>query len=214
VRECPGVTANGAGYPINFWEVNPHTTGYPLNYLDASGHSNYLAFQAEFRQRLTYGAQFNANYTWGRWFALAPANGYQANVASPTGTVAALYLTDRNFRLNYGSSAFDVRQAVHGSGRYDLPFGQGRKFLNSSKLGNEILGGWTLGTIVTFQTGTPVQMAGGYPTVNQNDAGVAFHGVTVRPLQQRVAAYHSGNPWVYVSTPPSSLPRTEPQPVP
>jgi hypothetical protein len=153
----PGVTANGAGYPINFWEVNPYTIGYPLNYLDASGHSNYLAFQAEVRQRLTYGAQFNAHYTLGPFVCAGAGERVPGQRCEPTGTVAALYLTG-NFRLNYGPSAFDVRQVVHGSGTYDLPYGQGRKFLNSSKLGNEFLGGWTLGTIVTFQTGTPVQM--------------------------------------------------------
>lgn len=197
----PGVTPNGAGYPINFWEVNPYTTGYSLNYLDAAGHSNYNALQVEFRQRLTHGAEFNVNYTWGHSFALAPVNGYQANVASQTGTVAALYLTDRNFRLNYGPSAYDIRHVIHASGTYDLPFGKGKAFLHSSKVANEILGGWTLGTIVTFQTGTPVQMSGGYLNVNQNDAGVNFNGLTASQLQQSVGVYHSGSPWVYVIDP-------------
>jgi hypothetical protein len=197
----PGVTANGAGYPINFWEANPFTTGFSLNYLDAAGHSNYQSMQVEFRQRPTHGMQFNVNYTLGHAFALAPVNGYQANVASQTGTVAALYLTDRNFRLNYQPSAFDVRHVIHGSGTYDLPFGRNKAFFNNSRLANEVLGGWTLGTILTFQTGVPVQVSGGYNTVNQNDSGVVFNGTTASQFQQSVGLYHSGSPWAYIVSP-------------
>jgi hypothetical protein len=192
-----GIQTAGAGYPINFWEVNPYTTGYSLNYLDAAGHSNYHGLQVEFRQKLTHGMQFNVNYTWSHSLVLAPANGYQANVASQTGAVAALYLTDRNFRMNYGPSIFDIRHVVHASGTYDVPFGKGRRYLNSSKLADEILGGWTLGTIMVVQTGNPSQMTGGYLTVNQNDAGIAFNGVTAGQLQQSVNVYRSGSPWVY-----------------
>lgn len=197
----PGVTANGAGHPVNFWEVNPFPTGFGLNYLDAAGHSNYHALQVEFRQRFTHGMEFNANYSWGHAFALAPVNGYQANVASQTGTVAALYLTDRNFRLNYQPSAFDIRHVIHASGTYDLPFGKGKAFLHESQLANEIFGGWTLGTILTFQTGTPVQMSGGYNTVNQNDAGVVFNNITTSDLQGGIGRHQTGSPWVYIVDP-------------
>ena len=197
----PGVTQNGAGYPVNFWEVNPFTTGYSLNYLDAAGHSNYHALQVEFRQRLTHGMEFNANYSLGHSFALAPVNGYQANVASQTGTVASLYLTDRNFRLNYAPSAFDIRHVIHASGTYDLPFGKGKAFLHEGRLANDVLGGWTLGTILTFQTGTPVQMSGGYLTANQNDAGVIFNNLDAAQFQDGIGVHHTGSPWVDVVDP-------------
>src|SRR5205823_3186054 len=35
-----GVTGPGAGYPINFWQINPYATSRAVNFLDASGHSN------------------------------------------------------------------------------------------------------------------------------------------------------------------------------
>jgi len=40
----------GAGYPINFWQVNPFSSGRAVNYLDAAGSSNYHGLQIEFRQ--------------------------------------------------------------------------------------------------------------------------------------------------------------------
>ena len=152
-----GGNTNVAGnYPANFFEVNPYTTGLSLNYLDAMGHSNYNSLQVELRQRQVHGMQFNVNYTLGKSLILGPANAYQGNVTSSTGSVAGLFLTDRNFRMNYGPSPFDIRHIVHASGTYDLPFGKGKKFLNQSKLANEIVGGWTLGTIVILQSGTPI----------------------------------------------------------
>ncbi len=195
-----GFTAPGS-YPVNFWEVNPYTTGFSLNYLDAAGHSNYHAAQVELRQRYTHGMQFDLNYTLGKSLSLGPQNGYQANVASQTGTVAGLYLTDRNFRLNYGPSAFDIRHVFHASGTYDLPFGKGKRFLSNGRLEDSIFGGWTIGTILVMQSGTPTQMNGGYLTVNQNDAGVVFNGITPKQFQDSVGVYKTGNPWVSMVNP-------------
>jgi hypothetical protein len=202
-----GGNTNVAGlYPANFFEVNPYTTGLSLNYLDAMGHSNYNSLQVELRQRQVHGMQFNLNYTLGHSLLLGPANAYQGNVTSQNGFVAGLFLTDRNFRMNYGPSPFDIRHIFHASGTYDLPFGKGKKFLNQNKLANEVVGGWTLGTIIVMQSGTLAQMSGGYNTVNANDAGVVFqNGFTAQQLQSSVGVYHSGNPFVYVIDPTKYL---------
>ncbi|HTP35097.1 MAG TPA: carboxypeptidase-like regulatory domain-containing protein [Candidatus Acidoferrales bacterium] len=197
-----GNTNVPGNYPSNFFEVNPYTTGLSLNYLDAMGHSNYNSLQIELRQRQVHGMQFNVNYTLSHALLLGPANAYQGNVTSQNGFVAGLFLSDRNFRMNYGPSPFDVRHIIHASGTYDLPFGKGKMFLNQNKVVDHIVGGWTLGTIVVFQTGTLAQMNGGYNTVNANDAGLVFqNGFTASQLQSNVGVYHSGNPFVYVFDP-------------
>jgi hypothetical protein len=202
-----GGNTNVAGaVPINFFEVNPYTTGLSLNYLDAMGHANYNSLQVEMRQRYVHGMQFNLNYTLAHSLNLGPANAYQGNVTSQNGAVAGLFLTDRNFRMNYGPSPFDIRHVVHVSGTYDLPFGKGKKFLNTSKLANETVGGWTLGTIITLQSGTPVQMSGGYNTVNANDSGVVFlNGFTADQLNNSIHVTRTGNPFVYAFDPSKYL---------
>jgi hypothetical protein len=185
-----GVTnAAGGGYPINFWSVNPYATGRAVNYLDATGHTNYHALQIEFRQRPTPGMQFNVNYTWSRSLGISAQNGIQ-------GQGNNIYYTARNFRLNYGPSLFDIHHVVHASGTYDLPFGKGRPWLNSGGLLDRVAGGWTLGTLIGLQTGTPATLSGGYFTVNNADAGVVLSGLTVGELQKAVGVYRSGNPWV------------------
>jgi hypothetical protein len=113
-----------------------------------------------------------------------------------------LNYSNRNFRLNYSPSAFDIRHVLHISGTYDLPFGKGRAFLNHNRALNLAFGGWTMGTITTFQTGTPVVLNGGYLTINQNDPGVVFqNGLTVADVQSSVGVYHSGNPCSYFIDP-------------
>jgi hypothetical protein len=184
-----GISAPGAGYPINFWQENPFAAGASVNYLDAAGMTNYHALQIDFRQRPTHGMQFNLNYTWAHSLGVAAQNGIQ-------GQGNNVYYTDRNFRLNYGPSLFDIRHVVHASGTYDLPFGKGRQFLNSSKLTDYTVGGWTLGTIILIQSGNPTQIQNGFNTLNNNDSGVLLNGVTVADVQNSVGVFRTGNPWV------------------
>ena len=192
-----GINVQGAGYPINFWQANPFAEGGAVNYLDAAGSSNYHALQVDFRQRLTHGMQFDVNYTWAHSLGIAAQNGIQ-------GQGNNIYYTQRNFRLNYGPSLFDIRHVVHASGTYDLPFGKGRSYLNNSKLGDYTVGGWTLGTIMAIQTGNPAILGGGYMTVNSNfgnDPGINLNGITASALQSMVGVYRSGNPWVTLFDP-------------
>lgn len=196
-----GINVPGAGYPINFFQVNPYAAGASLNYLDAAGHSNYHALQVDFRQRLTRGMQFNANYTFAHSLGIAAQNGIQ-------GQGNNIYYTQRDFRLNYGPSLFDVRHVVHLSGTYDLPFGKGRTYLNSNKVLDYTAGGWTIGTIIALQTGNPVQLtqvapntSGAYLTFNGTDPGVNLNGISVSQLQDSVGVFRSGNPWVTLFDP-------------
>jgi len=138
--------------------------------------------------------QFNVNYTFSHSLGLLAQNAIQ-------GQGSNIYFTNRNFRLNYGPSAFDIRHVFHASGTYDLPFGKGRRFLNRSAVAHGVVGGWTLGTIVVFQTGVPTQLNGGYATFNQNDAGVVFNNLTLSQLQSSVGVKHTGSPWSYFLDP-------------
>jgi hypothetical protein len=190
---CAALGLGGAGtsYPINFWEVNPFSTGNSVNYLDAVGHSNYHSLQVELRQRYWHGMQFNLNYTLSHSLVLGPVNGYQANAGGS-------YLTDRNLQLSYRPSSYDIRNIFHASGGYDLPFGKGKPLLSGSKLGNEVLGGWNLSTIIIVQSGPPIQFSGGYATLNATaNSGVVFApGVTGQQIQSALTVTRIGSPWV------------------
>jgi hypothetical protein len=62
-----------------------------------------------------------------------------------------------DFRSNYGPSAWDQKFRSVTSGVYSLPFGHGQRWLHSdSPLVDYTIGGWQASTVVTFQSGRPV----------------------------------------------------------
>jgi Carboxypeptidase regulatory-like domain len=176
-----GYTGAGAGYPINFFQANPYMSGNQILYMTDAGYGNYNALQVEFRQNPWHGMQFNANYTWGHALGVEPNGQWQG---------FSNFYTFRDPRLSYGPNPYDIRQVVHVSGTYDLPFGSGRSFLNGSNLLDKFVGGWNIGTILTFQTGSPFGINGGYETFNDyGDGGVILHNVTTSQLQSAIGTY-------------------------
>jgi hypothetical protein len=59
-----------------------------------------------------------------------------------------------------------VRQRFAFSTIYEFPFGKGKPFVNSNRLGEAILGGWQLTGIVTAQTGLPITPILSYDPTN------------------------------------------------
>ena len=185
-----GTPATGT-YPINFFQVNPFAGGQGVFEMTNDGYSNYNSLQVDFRQRLNHGMQFDANYTLGHSLennvqgSTAPGY-YGGGGNSASGNSAPGFYTLRNKHLNYFPSSFDIRHVFHLSGTYDLPFGHGQPFFNQNRLVNTVIGGWTIGTILTYQSGDPHLFTGGTNTVNQNDSGISLTGVTVSQLQKQI----------------------------
>jgi hypothetical protein len=176
-----GYTGAGAGYPINFFQANPYAAGAQTGYMVASGYSNYNGLQIDFRQGSWKGLQFDANYTWSHSLSMASANNW-------TGAFNVFSL--RNLRKSYGPSLFDLNQVTHLNGTYDLPLGRGKTFLGNSAIADKVVGGLTVGTIMTFQTGAPFQILGGNNTYNDyGDGGVTLTGVSTSQLQKAVGVH-------------------------
>ena len=153
--------ANGAaaGRPSNFFHNCPTTLGFCFQF-DNTEKSWFDAGVIEVRRRMSAGLRFQASYQYGKSFtnAFASANttffglgaGDQSNAANN-----AL----RNRNLDKSFSQIDLRHAFKFDATYDLPFGNGRKFLSSSHwLADFVLGGWTLTPTVRWQSGSPILM--------------------------------------------------------
>src|SRR5580692_2686257 len=178
----PGTyNAAGAGYPINYFQANPYAQGIGASYTVAEGYSNYNALQVDFRQRSWHGLQFDANYSWSHTLGVATQNNWLGQGA---------VFTLRDMRLSYGPTLFDLRNVVHINGTYDLPFGRGKPFANNNAVLDRVVGGWTVRTIFTFQSGAPFLLQGGIDTFNDYaDGGVVLNGVTQSQLQGSVGKY-------------------------
>ena len=185
---CSRFTFSNPGpyLPVNFFQANPFGAGQEgagmTNLMTDAGYGNYNGLQMDFRQNNWHGMQFDVNYTWSHSLGQQPDNRWLG---------ASDEFSMRNLRLSYGPTLFDVRHVVHASGTYDLPFGTGKTFLNYSGIADKIVGGWNLGTIVTYQTGSPFEMFGGFNTFNDyGDGGVVLTGVTASQLQNAVGVFH------------------------
>jgi hypothetical protein len=180
-----GFSAPGA-YPLNFFQVNPYAASCSgcstQSFMSAGGYGDYHALAIDFRQRPWHGMQFDANYTWSHTLGLQPDEQWLGSVPE---------FTVRNLRLGYGPTLFDLRHVIHASGTYDLPFGLGKPLLNQHGWVNQFVGGWTLGTIFTYETGFPFNVTGGFLTFNDyGDGGLVLNGVTRSQLQSAVGVHH------------------------
>jgi hypothetical protein len=87
--------------------------------------------------------------------------GPTSSVNGASGTYANQY----NPRAEWGVGAQDVSRIMAIGFTYELPFGRGKRFLNTGGIANRILGGWQTAGIIKASTGTPVILQGvGDPT--------------------------------------------------
>ena len=146
------------------------------------GFSSYNAMLLTLQKNLAHGLQFDFNYTW----AHSIDNfSFFANSQGDTGIggigLVCDYIRPRECRAD---SDFDVRHYITADALYDLPFGRGKMFFNSSsRLVSETLGGWSVSGINTWHTGYP-----------WSDASNAF-----------VASYSNNAPGIFVGPNPSIL---------
>ena len=166
-RENPAL-----GIPANFFVANPNAAFAVLLGNDSS--SNYHALQVEFRRRFSQGLQFQANYTFSKALTDATAAaGSQTDIAS--------FRSLRNKRLDYIRSNQDQTHRFVANAVYELPFGKGKSFLSGANgVLNQIVGGWTVGGIVTLQGRPPFFIAAGRSTFNCSPSRLATsNGCTV-----------------------------------
>jgi len=180
-----GVPGSGT-YPINFFQENPYAAGAANSELTNAGFSNYNALQVDFRQNATHGLQFDANYTYSKSLGTSVQGSTAPGYYPGRNNSAPGFYTLRNKSLNYFPSVFDARNVFHASGTYDFPFGHGKQFLNQNRIANAVVGGWTIGTIVTWQSGEPWLLSGGTSTFNGSDSGITLTGVTPSQLQKQL----------------------------
>lgn len=129
--------------------VNPQYAA--LNTWSTFALSNYNSAQLSVRQHLTSDVTFDFNYTFSH--SLDNASGLQN-----TGNFgqASLIFNPLSPSQNYADSDFDVRHNITANWLVTMPFGRGKRFLNTTnKFTNALLGGWDLTGIFRWNSGLP-----------------------------------------------------------
>jgi hypothetical protein len=128
------------------------------NDLDANpiGYYDYDALQVQLQKRFSAGLTFLASYTWQKRLtnsdgAYPPEGGW--NNEDQAGTQNTY-----DQAADKALSAQDVPQSFVLAYTYALPFGSGKRFLNTSRVANAIVGGWNVGAVQTYESGTPISI--------------------------------------------------------
>lgn len=152
-----------AGYPANFFLVNPDAAGASVWLLSNPSHSSYHALQIEWRRRFSQGVLHNINYTFSKGLT-----DYYADSADSSSS----FFTLRNFRMNRGLSPYDLTHQLKANWIWELPFGYAKRWRIQNPVLNHITGGWEFHGIARIQSGRPYRLVSGRATFNQFEAGV------------------------------------------
>jgi hypothetical protein len=140
-----GLNAAGPGATVN---DRPLARRYgrtaDTNLQDYMLSSSYHALQTRIQRRLGAGGNLTVSYTWSKSLDYTDA----FTVAIPL-----------NIDLNRGVSTFDRAHNMVISHVLPLPFGRGRRWLQSG-VASQILGGFRLSGVISVRSGTPVNITG------------------------------------------------------
>lgn len=167
------------------------------NVSNASYHGANLVF----RRPVEKGWGFDFNYTLARAFDIASGN--EAAIGSTTDGAGGSLLQDAfSPKGAYGPASFDIRHNATFNTVVELPFGKGKKFLNSSNPWmNQALGGWQISMLARFRSGLPQDIINGgiYPT-NYLTSALAIRRPGTPEPTQGVTFNQNGNPSIFPNT--------------
>jgi len=122
------------------------------------GYSNYNAFPVRPAPELPGRVAGQVNYTW--------ANTWTNSVGTAQNRVEP-FIDAKRPELNEGGPSSTSTHVINGSLILDLPFGEGRRWMNSGGVSNAIFGGWQTSAIVHWQKGVPLSLLSARGTFNR-----------------------------------------------
>ena len=134
--------------------INPVTGTRPIptfgqyGYKNNLGNSNFHALQVSLQRHLTSGWLWGTQYMWSHGLA---DEGFGAGDTTSNENVSCL-------RCDYSSTDIDIRQSLSVNSVYELPFGHGKRFLNTGGAAAKVLGGWQLSGIASAMSGRPINI--------------------------------------------------------
>jgi hypothetical protein len=148
----------------------------------SKNHASYNSGVIKAQKRFSKGLTFLSSLTWSR--NMDESNNTAGN--SLNGGQQGSPQNPYDLAAEYSLSNFDTPLRWASSFSYELPFGKGKPFANNSTLLDLIAGGWSINSVIVYQTGFPLQV---YQTNNNS----AFGYGAQRPNATGVAAGTSGS---------------------
>ena len=167
---CPAAVAAGVTlpYPSFTGQINQLLRPFPqygdFNQEDNSftpdrtGNSTYHAMQLQANKRFAAGLSFLVSYTVSKNLTDADSSG--PGVAGFIGTNEFIGQNSYNRSAEKAVSEIDTPQSLVASFFYELPIGQGKRFVNQGGVTDRVLGGWYVSSILNYHSGLPTEVYG------------------------------------------------------
>lgn len=127
--------------PLAACDINGNPTGAQQIYTNVSNaNSSSHELQVTVDKRMSHGLTFRAAYTLSK--TIDDSSGFRAR--------SSTYTDPLNPRLDRGLADFDARHRFVLSPIWELPFAR-----NSSSLLGKVAGGWSVASVISFQSGNP-----------------------------------------------------------
>ncbi|MEZ5307951.1 MAG: carboxypeptidase-like regulatory domain-containing protein [Pyrinomonadaceae bacterium] len=151
------------------------------------GEFRYDSLQVDLRRRVGNGLLLNANYT------------FSKNLTNAQGTGQTRFepqLDNLQPELERSRADYDQTHKFNFASAYELPFGEGKKFLNQGGVVNAIFGNWSLSGILQIGSGAPITITDARGTLNRvgrSARQTALTSLTNSELQNLVGVYRTPN---------------------
>jgi outer membrane receptor protein involved in Fe transport len=162
----PIIMVDGVPTPETYNQRRPYAAyGFFTNAYDQSNQSStgYQGATLSVQKRYSRGLTFTSAFTYGRSYDFGTHNGLDLADSGPDPLSRGPQSTDRRFVLVF-------------SHVWELPFGNGRAYMNKKGPADAVLGGWRISGIETVESGLPFT-----PVIGNGAAIVNTPDVTLTP---------------------------------
>ena len=176
---------------LNAFMPNPGI--YASQAIVNGGFTDYNALQVELRRRFRDGLFAQVNYTLSD--TLTDSAGTAQNRLEA-------FMDANRPELNTGRAQFHVTHVISANAIYELPFGEGKRWLNNGGFVNQVFGGWQVASIIAWQSGSPITFFSGRGTFNRPGrsgctdpigCNTAFSSLSVDQIKNLLGVYKVEN---------------------
>ncbi|HUG90546.1 MAG TPA: TonB-dependent receptor [Planctomycetaceae bacterium] len=156
---------------------------YAVDSIINGGFNNYNALQLELRRQFRGGFFGQVNYTLADTKTNSTGTGQNRFEA---------FMDNNRPGLDEGRSVFHISHVLNANAIYELPFGDGRRWLNGGGLSNVLLGGWQISGILALQSGEPFSITSGRGTFNRagrSGNNNALSNLSVSEIQKMIGVF-------------------------
>ena len=172
----------GARLPVSFFYRNPNT--FVGDVVGNHAFSEYNSLQFEVRRSWRQGFTAQLNYTWGR--VTTDFAGTQSNFRG--------LFDNAQPELEIMRPWYDITHTLNANWVWEIPVGDGRRWLDSRNVLGAVVGGWDLSGFVRIHSGEPINIVSGRGTINRGGSRgmtntVHLTGIGVDELQDKTGVY-------------------------